>query len=1562
MQSSRRSYTTVPPSIVTLVPIIEAIHRYKQDRMSIPFLFRKKRSAKFDDDDNDDVTDEDSDFGKSRIIKRSANKMYSSKFQYLLNEAPRFVNTQVDNEINKRFKNGSNEESKNEKSQESSNESSSGSSEYSKHPVKYRKSTKINSGEKPSVEAEVPEFDFSNDSVEFESGQKPVTKKAIIDDNKYPFYKDSSEFRDTAIKYITNPTIVPRKTFGGMEFYNSRNLECEDVNPNLDGVIPKDEDLANKRDHVKHQNRLHGLGDKLDCYKAKFFDEDPLDNPLFHEKKVDTPSPPPELDARQFASRISRFPGKKDEYVIPMGPKRPEQLDYIKRSRRPSRNQSPRYHPRPSGSRHYPDQQRPRKPAATELFTQRPKEDSSAERGSKKEGSNKKRQKSDKKKTRYKISPSYQRQVYEDVMGNIMHNEKLPKNAGAKRGPMHVHPKHGYRDKGNVHRDNRHEASRHHRTNNVKGPMPPKHIFDVINRKPVNTHYHKEKYVPRGTRHYYKVYKRSINSHKAQNNNTIHEKAKQNVAERSPYPFRIVITTEPPRTTSSNRSLTILSDESTTANPTFSIHDRLKHSRRPTKEDTKFNKFSAEDASSTDQRRNEPRYNTIQRRKMFSKPRNITLAGLINAELSDNVYQTTDASFRGSTLVPVVVRPDEKFTSRIPQESQIRFRKRRPHKSSFDDQVASKNDDDIDGSGSESNTKEKDDDDKENVDPVNLDLDPDFYEHKELSDFLQGEPPGYDKAFGSGESTNKDERKVRNKNERIDSGSQEAETKETDENSRETEKDASGEASGEDNSGEKSSEAPETDADSSKSAEKSKEPFERFSDRPYSPPENYEDDKYADLGPRINKPYFYHPPFEVPDYEKPGYEKDTDRADNFDNSQNEETEDHEKIAFPWEHDDEEDGEAGESKNFFKLGSFEYPWERREKKEREKRRRDKSRQKSDEESDEAEEATNKRFVWVPLKRDVGEMESSYGYNPRSKFSSKYRSEIDGSLEDDDEDDEEPSSIHRDDIKESILRDIKDMESSTPKVKISQKRFLNNTVSMSKTIDDLRNPMNMTEFKHLTSSTSAPSTTYQKSRRGTRAPQVTGKTPSVTNTNNAEKVKYIRRSFNGVSTTTPASTTIKRRGRITDSVSSATNTRQTNATNPVVRRRGRLNLITTTISPLTTTPRKVLDRRRRLFKINYNGTSTTPWTNDQNNTRTTSFPTSTERTVERHSRVSKQKIITETIEDDDDEEDDSRSNESSSRDDADGGQSSNKTNPTSERNRRTRNKDQEDRPKKEKVTITMEETPDHVFETKEIDRDGVKEKFVTITKNANSTGAQKSKNNFNMREEEKEELERKSDASKAFDRETGDTNSSNRPIQEAEKFVIGNLMKNLPVPAKKTEKSSENSESPEFDESEEEDDDEDYEDDESEEGEDEEENESEDEKDEESSKARSDEGRERDKNGNKTIELSPTSVAHPNKTLTEKLDTKKADNATEKSTSIVLISLVVFVAVASQLPISEAAPAPDSGGHIELPGPGIAFGGIPYGSVSGMLVNYGPAGQQQQAYYNPTSYGVFNQKNK
>ncbi|XP_041976603.1 uncharacterized protein LOC121731300 [Aricia agestis] len=49
----------------------------------------------------------------------------------------------------------------------------------------------------------------------------------------------------------------------------------------------------------------------------------------------------------------------------------------------------------------------------------------------------------------------------------------------------------------------------------------------------------------------------------------------------------------------------------------------------------------------------------------------------------------------------------------------------------------------------------------------------------------------------------------------------------------------------------------------------------------------------------------------------------------------------------------------------------------------------------------------------------------------------------------------------------------------------------------------------------------------------------------------------------------------------------------------------------------------------------------------------------------------------------------------------------------------------------------------------------------------------------------------------------------------------------------------------------------------------------------------------------------------------------------------LQLIVFACVV--LAVS-AAPAPDSGGHVPLPGPGLSYGGIPYGSMSGNVAAY------------------------
>ncbi|XP_011506603.1 PREDICTED: uncharacterized protein LOC105369059 [Ceratosolen solmsi marchali] len=64
---------------------------------------------------------------------------------------------------------------------------------------------------------------------------------------------------------------------------------------------------------------------------------------------------------------------------------------------------------------------------------------------------------------------------------------------------------------------------------------------------------------------------------------------------------------------------------------------------------------------------------------------------------------------------------------------------------------------------------------------------------------------------------------------------------------------------------------------------------------------------------------------------------------------------------------------------------------------------------------------------------------------------------------------------------------------------------------------------------------------------------------------------------------------------------------------------------------------------------------------------------------------------------------------------------------------------------------------------------------------------------------------------------------------------------------------------------------------------------------------------------------------------------------------IIAAVVIVAVIDLgivLKTSSALPTPDSAGIVEMIN-GLAYGGIPYGSVSGMLAN--PMPQNRDAYY-------------
>ncbi|XP_045446654.1 intracellular protein transport protein USO1-like [Melitaea cinxia] len=169
----------------------------------------------------------------------------------------------------------------------------------------------------------VPEFDFnstlpSNAEILKLSVAKVDPQKLIQDNSnekiKYPYYYQNIKTlnKNSPLRYAENIDLIPKKSSGGTEFYDSRsNLECPEVEENVDAVPDKlkkgnhpDETDENsdknkdakkadekKFDTLKNNQRLKGLGDKIDCFKAKYFGENPLDSPFFKEDIIESPEP-----------------------------------------------------------------------------------------------------------------------------------------------------------------------------------------------------------------------------------------------------------------------------------------------------------------------------------------------------------------------------------------------------------------------------------------------------------------------------------------------------------------------------------------------------------------------------------------------------------------------------------------------------------------------------------------------------------------------------------------------------------------------------------------------------------------------------------------------------------------------------------------------------------------------------------------------------------------------------------------------------------------------------------------------------------------------------------------------------------------------------------------------------------------------------------------------------------------------------------------------------------------------------------------------------------------------
>ncbi|XP_046960698.1 intracellular protein transport protein USO1-like [Vanessa cardui] len=179
----------------------------------------------------------------------------------------------------------------------------------------------------------IPEFDFnstlpSDDEILKLSKTNVTLQKLKTEDLtknnkkiKYPYYSKNIKIlnKNSPLRYAENIDFIPKKSKGGTEFYDSRSKhECSEVEDNVE-VIPEklnkdgdpdddensDGETNEKKidNNLKKKQRLKGLGDKIDCFKVKYFGENPLDSPFFNEEIIENPEPITKPNLKVFETK-----------------------------------------------------------------------------------------------------------------------------------------------------------------------------------------------------------------------------------------------------------------------------------------------------------------------------------------------------------------------------------------------------------------------------------------------------------------------------------------------------------------------------------------------------------------------------------------------------------------------------------------------------------------------------------------------------------------------------------------------------------------------------------------------------------------------------------------------------------------------------------------------------------------------------------------------------------------------------------------------------------------------------------------------------------------------------------------------------------------------------------------------------------------------------------------------------------------------------------------------------------------------------------------------------------
>ncbi|XP_076396478.1 uncharacterized protein LOC105661799 [Megachile rotundata] len=874
----------------------------------------------------------------------------SKSHEELLNEAPRLTNDVIQKEIDARF-NGQKEE-----------EDTQGD-----------------------VEVEVPDFDYVEELVE--ENQPDIETESSVEGNvdlqKYPFYNSEKIPTPSALKYAIDPGRLPRKTYGGMEFYGSRDAykHCEEVEPTLK-VVPEKEEPVPERGPEENLPRLRGLGDKLDCFKAKYFDSDPFDNPLFLEKEVEDPSPPAELDTKRFASRIMMFPKQSDDYVVQKSSRKPENY---RRPRKPSSNAIRSQKPRRVVYRTYPGTGRGKRPRVYRVQGVRVKYPNGSRRP----------QKVVKRPVTsasdvWSMYLPFQSQVYEDVMGTIRNMANsyqvyevttLPTSDevtvdGVDDVKMNVSTdssRYGKKDEAG-------DIKRPHKTDrNIEGMVPPKYRpqngyqrIRIPQKNRTRVQHLRKSNGLRGNRpQKIRVYKRDLRDKENEGASFLEKKmfpdSEDN--EEVDYLSRTVVKTHnsvvkndtadddlsrrnstTSKTSDIKRKSKVPKNVSSSADEeqkksqkiVYTIKDRIRYSKP--KGEGRFGKFNETEVRE-DKRRREPTYNYIKRRKPLNRP------STTEVEITWTESSISTATLPNEYIEQIDKEPAKDLNKQLPVEEISDQSLNTSTKLEEQDQSSNKLSNNSKGYAVYENVNES----EETTQKPHTETSSEF----NLKSFLEKDSPGFTDTseelrkvlspnnshhfkFES-DSTNIGDKKLEEENASFEHNSNEASSEKLDTNVQTT-----------------TESSEESDSKESESEEHSS--FFKYESRPSSPSENYEDEK-------ISK----------------GSSEEADESEE------------KEYVFPWYRDKE--NERRRRRNRGRIGEYEYPWERRERLAREERKKRKGLRSFDDE-DVEDTSLHQRRIYPRGKyrfwsrKDASEenisdaLGSSSEYRPIRKYSSKY----------------------------------------------------------------------------------------------------------------------------------------------------------------------------------------------------------------------------------------------------------------------------------------------------------------------------------------------------------------------------------------------------------------------------------------------------------------------------------------------------------------------------------------------------------------------------------------------